>query len=144
MKYLLIPLLLIISISLGYSKMPPQVNELSPEYRQSLAADWLETAKAYYTGSKADKAKSSLNYVIELYPMGQEAEEARKLLKEYFNINSPYKPDITFKNFIKSGDTETNDIYRINSYLMANIIKIDKIALYKTAKAYKKAGNTDK
>jgi tetratricopeptide (TPR) repeat protein len=137
-------LCIIIILFLSIPAFSKSYEELTPEKRQLFASDWLDTGKAFYASKKLTKAKTSYEYVIEIYPMGQDAEEARNLLKKQFNMSSKYNPDKEYLNYIKTADKQTNMIFKINNYLMAIEIKPNKNVLQNVAVAFMRIGNKDK
>jgi hypothetical protein len=114
------------------------LDELSPAKRMTLAAGWLDSGKAFQANNKTAKAKNSFTYVIEVYPMGNDADLARSILKSSFGTDLPYDADKTFKSFTARAQAQANLRYRLNNYLMAIEIKEDKTVLHKTAQVYLK------
>lgn len=133
----MISLALLLAVT-GYSKT---YDEFSPLKRMGIAADWLETGKAYQNNNKTAKAKSCFIYVLEVFPMGKAAAEARSILKSSFGTDMPYDADQTFKAFVSRAQSMGNLKYRLNNYLMALEIREDKNVLQKTAVVYLKLGD---
>lgn len=141
MKKIVLLIMILFLFTAAYGKV---YDELSPEKRMEFAADWLDTGKAFYAAHKLTKSKNCFTYVIEVYPMGKEAVEARELLKTYFKIKSVYDPEKTYNFYIKSAETSSDDQIKLNQLLMALEIKREKDKLQEAAILYKKTGNNDK
>lgn len=122
----------------GYSK---SYDEFSPVKRMGIANDWLDTGKAFLKNSKSAKARACFTYVIEVYPVGKTADEARSILKNSFGTDIPFDTDQSFKYFMNRAQSMGNLKYRLNNYLMALEIKEDKMALQSAAVAYFKLGD---
>lgn len=138
MKKLGVVLVALLVAVAGYSRT---YDEFSPVKRMSIAADWLDTGKAFQKNNKPAKAKACFSYVIEVFPMGATADEARGILKTSFGTDMPYDADQTFKFFVNRAQSMANLKYRLNNYLMALEIKEDKVALQKTALVYLRLGD---
>ncbi len=140
MKIVLGILILLAFAVSGYSKY---YDKLSPSERKSLSGDWLETGKAFIDNKKMIKARDSLYYVTEIYPMGDDAREAIVLLKQYFKLVIQYNPDKQFQFYIKKAGNSADEMEKLNNYLMALEIKDDKSIDNKVSGLYEKSGNTN-
>jgi tetratricopeptide (TPR) repeat protein len=146
MRIFAIPLFIFGLFIFGFSgeSSGKSYKDLSPEKRKAFAADWLETGKAYYKSAKMNNAKSSFKNVIEIYPMGQSAEEARKLLKAYFKLDISYNPEKSFSDYVKSAENTADKSLRLSNYLMALEIKKDPAIIKKAAQLYLEMGKKEK
>jgi len=135
MKKIIVTIILINLVSLLSSKTR-FYDELMPSQRAKFAIEWLETGKKFYEVKKYNKAKACFEHVNNLYPMGNEAKEARELLKKYFNVNIRYNEENQYSYFVKRGDSIKDPLKKINNYLMALELKQDKSLYHKIAYSY--------
>ncbi|MGC8767624.1 MAG: hypothetical protein ACP5QP_08030 [Brevinematia bacterium] len=108
---------------------------LTPEQRKDLANDWLEAAKAFDMVGKSKKAIVSYKHTFNLYPFGEAAQEAQKILKEKYDIKVSYTKESFEKYNLKlaSKYEKENYKYAVNAYLMAYDVSGNPEYLYKAS-----------
>ena len=144
-KTLFITVLFCLAFSVTVFSETEKYDSLKPESRIILSESWVETGKGFLENQKMKDAKACFLYANELYPMGTNATEARKLLKDNFKVNLSYNPEKQFKYFVKRAENYKKDIDKqLNNYLMALEINQDKEILYKTAVLFFKQDNKEK
>lgn len=118
-----------------------EYERMSPDKRKTFAADWLETGKAFQNNKKKQKAINSFRYVTEIYPMGDSAAEARKILADSYGIRIAYNAETVYQNYLKAAEVSAEPLLKLNHLLMALEIKKDKLVLQKVAILYLDAGD---
>ena len=135
MKKLLTILIFTIGSSLfaGNEKL---LDPISPSDRSELSTVWLETANSYFVKRKMSDAKALYLFAIELFPSGDSAKEARKLLEVNFYLTNRYDSNQVFQFFVKRADILTNEQVKLNNYLLGAIAKKDKDVLHNISIIY--------
>ena len=143
LKLLLVILISFVFVSWGFGFYL----NLTPSQRKDLAKDWLEAAKAYEKSGKAKKAIISYKHVYNLYPFGNEAKEAQRVLKEKYGVSVTQFDEALFENYnvdlAKKYEKEKYK-YSVNAYLMAYDVSGKPDYLYKAALVYWENGQKDK